>query len=81
MKKYNQLIEFYQGTERKDQVEIAKKEIQTALEISAKMKFYRDLDFNQWEQNEIIKETLNDIKYCEYFENIKLNFHSIVGLI
>lgn len=59
--KYIKIIEFYQETDKKDQVVLAKKEIQVVLELREKMRFYHELDFTKWEENAIVKEILKDI--------------------
>jgi len=59
--KYIKVIEFYQETDKKEQVNLAKKEIQVVLELREKMRFYHELDFTKWEENKIIKELLKDI--------------------
>lgn len=75
--KYIKIIEFYQETDKKDQVGLAKKEIQVVLELREKMRFYHDLDFTKWEENDTIKEVLKEIKYfCVSDAIIKL-FSSI----
>jgi len=56
--KYVKVIEFYLETDKKDQVKLARKEIQGTLEIFAQMRMYLDLDFKNWEENPNMKECL-----------------------
>jgi len=67
--KYVKVIEFYLETDKKDQVKLARKEIQGTLEIFQKMRVYLDLDFKNWEENPAMKECLNGFE--EYVDLTK----------
>jgi tetratricopeptide (TPR) repeat protein len=58
--KYLKVIEFYQETEKKDQVVLARKEIQGVLDIFHQMKFYINLDFTNSQNNEMIQTALQE---------------------
>jgi len=60
--KYLKVIEFYQETEKKDQVELARKEIQGVLEMFSQMKFFMNYDFIDHQNNETIQEILKEIQ-------------------
>jgi len=60
--KYLKVIEFYQETEKKDQVELARKEIQGVLEMWSQMKFYMNYEFTDHQSNETIQEILKEIQ-------------------
>ena len=53
--KYIKIIQFNQEVERKDQVEIARKEIQVVLEIRERMRFFLDLDFTKQEDDIVVQ--------------------------
>jgi len=59
--KYFKIIEFYLETEKKDQVAIARKEVQNVLDAYNKMKIYMALDFKNWENDPLQKEILKEI--------------------
>ena len=58
--KYLKVIEFYQETDKKDQVQLARKEIQNVFDTYDKMNFYLNYDFSDYQNNEIIQEVLKD---------------------
>jgi ribosomal protein L12E/L44/L45/RPP1/RPP2 len=58
--KYFKIIEFYLETEKKDQVSIARKEVQTVLDAYTKMKLYMGLDFKNYEKDPLIMEVLKE---------------------
>jgi len=59
--KYFKIIEFYLETEKKDQVSIARKEVQNVLDAYNKMKMYMALDFKNYENDPLQKEILKEI--------------------
>jgi len=58
--KYFKIIEFYLETEKKDQVSIARKEVQNVLDVYNKMKIYMNLDFKAYKENSMILEVLKE---------------------
>jgi ribosomal protein L12E/L44/L45/RPP1/RPP2 len=58
--KYFKIIEFYLETEKKDQVSIARKEVQNVLDAYNKMKLYMALDFKNYQNDPLIMEALKD---------------------
>jgi len=78
--KYLKVIEFYQETDKKDQVQIARKEIQGVLELYSQMKFYYHYDFSTYQTNEIFQELnkefnldLSQPKTMRRLNRLKLN--------
>eukprot|EP01016_Furgasonia_blochmanni_P052518 TRINITY_DN8385_c0_g1_i7.p1 TRINITY_DN8385_c0_g1~~TRINITY_DN8385_c0_g1_i7.p1 ORF type:complete len:720 (+),score=178.67 TRINITY_DN8385_c0_g1_i7:114-2162(+) len=60
--RYMRVIEFYQESQKKDQVDLARKEIVGSIEIYEKMKYFYTLDFKEFSNNEIVKELLKEIE-------------------
>ena len=60
--KYFKVIEFYLETEKKDQVSIARKEVQNVLEVYNKMKLHMSFDFKNYENDPFMKEILKEIE-------------------
>jgi len=58
--KYFKIIEFYLETQKKDQVKIARKEVQVVLEAYNKMKLYMGLDFKNYQNDKLLMEVLKD---------------------
>ena len=58
--KYQKVIEFYQETDKKDQVQLARKEVQNVFDTYDKMNFFLNYDFSDYQNNEIIQEVLKD---------------------
>ena len=58
--KYLKVIEFYQETDKKDQVLLARKEIQNSFETYNQMNFYLSYDFTDYQNNEVIQEILKE---------------------
>jgi len=58
--KYFKIIEFYLETQKKDQVKIARKEVQVVLEAYNKMKLYMNLDFKNYQNDKLLMEVLKD---------------------
>ena len=59
--KYFKIIEFYLETEKKDQVKIARKEVQNVLDAYNKMKTFMALDFKNYEKDKLMVEILKEI--------------------
>jgi len=62
LNKYYKIIEFNLETEKKDQVQIARKELQGLLETYTKMKLLLNLDFKNYQNNPLIQEVLQDFE-------------------
>jgi len=60
--KYFKVIEFYLETEKKDQVSIARKEVQNVLEAYTKMKLYMAIDFKNYESDPLLMEVLKEFE-------------------
>lgn len=60
--KYFKIIEFFLETQKKDQVSIARKEVQVVLEAYTKMKLYMGLDFKNYQNDKLIMEVLKEYK-------------------
>jgi tetratricopeptide (TPR) repeat protein len=60
--KYLKVIEFYQETDKKDQVVLARKEVQGVLDIFHQMKFYINFDFTNCQNNEIVQAVLQEVQ-------------------
>jgi len=80
MNKYFKIIEFNIETGKKDQITIARKELQNVLEIYSRMKMYFNMDFKNYENNPIITELAQDFeidlskpKNQKRFEKLKIN--------
>lgn len=80
MNKYFKIIEFNIETGKKDQIAIARKELQNVLEIYSRMKMYFNMDFKNYESNPIITELAQDFeidlskpKNQKRFEKLKIN--------
>jgi len=58
--KYLKVIEFYQETEKQDQVLLARKEIQGVLDIFHQMRFYMNFDFTN-NADVILKEIVKEV--------------------
>jgi len=58
--KYFKIIEFYLETQKKDQVSIARTEVQNVLDVYNKMKLYMGLDFKNYQQNPFIMEVVKE---------------------
>lgn len=59
--KYFNIIDFYLETQKKDQVSIARKEVQVVLEAYTKMKLYMALDFKNYQSDPLIMEILKEV--------------------
>jgi len=80
MNKYFKIIEFNIETGKKDQVTIARKELQNVLELYTRMKMYFNMDFKNYENNPIITDLARDFeidlskpKNQKRFEKLKLS--------
>jgi hypothetical protein len=56
------VIEFYQESQKKDQVDLARKEIVGAIEVYEKMKYFYTFDFKENANHEVVKELLKEIE-------------------
>ena len=75
IKKYLKVIEFHQDSDRKDQVQLARKEIQNIFHIYDQMNFYLNYDFTDYQNNAVIQEVLKQHSYYKIFaKSIKLFF-------
>ena len=69
IKKYLKVIEFYQDSDRKDQVQLARKEIQNVFDIYNQMNFYLNYDFTDYQNNAVIQEVLKEHSYYKILAN------------
>jgi len=60
--KYFKIIEFYIETEKKDQIAIARKEVQNVLEAYNKMKMYMAIDFKNYQNDPVLMEAVQDFE-------------------